>query len=820
MKYSYNWLKEISGTKLSVEALIEGITMHALEIEGVEKVGSAFEGVVVGEILEIVKHPNADKLQLTKVNIGHSLPTSLPKGERGNGDDVILSIVCGAKNISVGDKVPVAQIGTVLPGDFKIKEAEIRGVKSFGMLCAQDELGLGSDHSGILLLDKSLKVGTPLEEVFGENDHILEIKVLPDRAHDAVSHVGLAREVAALAGAKIEYDYEGLKLSKKKTSNLKIVLENKELCSRYIAAKLDNVTIGKSPQWISQRLEKSGIRSINNVVDVTNYVMLELGQPMHAFDFGEIATGLTAEIIVRSAKEGEQITLLDGSVKKLSQADILITNKSAALALAGVMGGKNSGVSEKTTSIVFESATFNSTAIRKTKNKFALNTDAAVRFEKGLDQNLAEKAMVRAIEILTHITDAKLDGIMDEYAVVLKPWTIKLDLAYLNSLLGENVPVKVSEKILISLGFEVKNTGKGLNVTVPTFRLDVQTPEDLIEEIGRIYGYEKIKATAQLARVQSPVANEKRIFVRKIKNILVGQRFSEVYNYAFYSKKDAEFAKLQTLEHLELEAPGNLEQTILRVSLIPNLLKNVREDLKHTKEMHLFEIGKVFLPINEVLPNEKNMLGAVVALEKKTNKKNQQNELRQTPFFEIKSSVDDLLNKLGITNQTYVPFEEASQQIAGSFCHQGRSAEIRIPASKRAIGFIGEVSPLVLRDFDIENRVAFFELDLELLREISNSQSQFKSIPKFPNVMRDVAMIVSAGKRVADILAVIRSEGGELVVDVDLFDIFDFADGTSSYAFHIVLNGQERTLTSQEVDEIIEKIILKLETNLKVKIRK
>ncbi len=778
--------------------------MHALEIEGVEKIGSDFENFVVGEILEISKHPNADKLQLTKINIGNK----------------VLDIVCGAKNISVGDKVPVALVGAKLPNDLEIKEAEIRGEKSFGMLCAKDELGLGSDHAGILLLNKKLEVGTPLKEILGENDYVLEIKVLPDRAHDAVSHVGLAREVAALDSNKIEYDYDGLKLAKKKTSSLKISIENENLCERYIAAKLDNVKIEKSPEWISSRLEKCGIRSINNVVDVTNYVMLELGQPMHAFDFEQISNNGVAEIIVRGAKENEEIIILDGSVKKMSEEDIVIANKQGALALAGVMGGKYSGVNEKTVSIVLESATFNQTSIRKTKNKFALQTDAAMRFEKGLDPNLAEKAMVRAIEILTHITDAKLDGIVDEYPAPVKPWTIKLDLNYVNSLLGENVPVKVSQEILTSLGFEVKKAGKNLSVTVPTFRLDVQTQEDLIEEIGRIYGYEKIVPTAQLVSIKPPVINEQRIFVRKVKNVLVGQGFSEVYNYAFYSQKDSENAKLQTFKHLELEAPGNLEQTILRVSLIPNLLKNVRENLKFAKQLHLFEIGKVFLPSKNFLPNEKNMLCGLVVLEKKPVKKEQQSNLQQTSFFQTKSLINDLLLQLGIMNQNYVSFEDGFEQISKSFCHEGRAAEIKLAGSNQAIGCLGEINPLVLADFDISSRVAFFEFDLELLQNISANENEFRAIPKFPNVMRDLAMIVSNGQRVDDILKVIQEEGGDLIADVDLFDIFDFADGTSSYAFHIMFNAGSRTLTSEEVDVITAKIISKLESQLKVQIRK
>ncbi|MEI7621095.1 MAG: phenylalanine--tRNA ligase subunit beta [Candidatus Moraniibacteriota bacterium] len=821
MKYSYNWLREISGTKLTAQEVIEGITMHALEIEGVEKVGTDFENFVVGEILEIAKHPNADKLQLTKVNIGPSLPASLSKGERGNGQDIILDIVCGAKNISVGDKVPVALVGARMINGLEIKEAEIRGEKSFGMLCAQDELGLGNDHAGILLLDKEVKIGTPLQEILGEQDQIFEIKVLPDRAHDAVSHVGLAREVAALENAKIAYDYDGLKLPKKKTSALKIKIEDSGLCSRYIAAKLDGLKIEKSPQWLSARLEKCGIRSINNVVDVTNYVMLELGQPMHAFDFAQISQQEVAEITVRMAQQDEEITLLDESVKKMSPEDILITNKDGVLALAGVMGGKNSGINQETTSIVLEAASFEATAIRKTRNKFALQTDAALRFEKGLDPNLAEKAMVRALEILTHITDAKLDGIVDEYPAPVKPWTVKLELTYVSSLLGEKVPVSVSQKILTSLGFEVKKSGENLTVTVPTFRLDVRTQEDLIEEIGRVYGFEKIAASAQLVLVKPPTPNKEKIFVRKAKNILAGLGFSEVYNYAFYGQKDCQAARLQSIKHLELALPMSPEQAILRVSLLPNMLKNVRENLKHTKQLQLFEIGKVFLPSEVLLPNEKNVLCGLVVLEKKASKKGTASNLQETCFFQAKALAENLLAQLGVSEFEFAPMSQQSKQIAQSFVHQGRASQIKITGTNEIVGTLAEVDPLVLVAFDIQTRVAFFEFELSALQALATTTRQFKTLPKYPIVTRDLALVVATEKvSVAEILATMKKEAGELLLEIEMFDIFEMAQGNFSYAFHLSFNAPERTLTNPEIESVMEKIITSLEKELGAQIRK
>lgn len=821
---------------MSAEKAVEEITMHGFEVEEVEHVGLEMPGLVVGEILEIEKHPNADKLQVVRVDVGPSLPASLPNGERGKGN--ILQIVCGAHNISVGDKVPVATVGTKLPGDFEIKEAEIRGVKSFGMLCAEDELGLGKDHSGILLLDKSAKVGTPAGELLGEKDTILDIKVLPDRAHDAVSHVGMAREIAALGGTETDYDYDNLILPKKKAKNLGVKIEKAELCERYIAVAMKNIQVTSSPQWLKNRLENCGIRSINNVVDVTNYVMLELGQPLHAFDLAKVSgmqfpisndqfpnksqisnSKKQTEIIVRNAKKGEKITILDGSVKELSSEDIVIANEKEALALAGVMGGSVSGVSDSTTQIILEAATFHPTSIRRTRTRHNLPTDAALRFEKGLDPNLAEKAAVRAIELLEHIAGAQVRGIVDEYTKKKKPWTIKLDLSYTNKLLGENIPEKTSKQILEALGFGVKASKKEFIVNVPTFRLDALTQEDLIEEIGRIYGYDKIKAIAPHARVQAAPVNEKRMFARKLKGVMATQGFSEVYNYSFYGQKEANLIGMGSVKHLELETPLSPELALVRVSLVPNMLKNVKENLKNFKDIKIFELGREFWIDQDLLPEEKMMLvGAIVADQK--GKKGQINKREESPFFAAKAAVDDLMAQLGITDHYYDTFNGSPLDTPRSVWHESRSAEIKIEGIEKAVGYLGEINPFMLANVDIHTRVAMFELDMEALRSISSEQSEFEPLRKFPVVSRDIAMVVDGQVRVDDILKIMQSAGGNLVLDVDLFDIYDFADGTSSYAFHILIGADDRTLTSGEIDGVMEKITQELEKKEDLQIRK
>lgn len=803
MKYSYNWLKDLSGTTLSAQEVAEAITMHSFEVEEMENVGSDFEKVVVGEIMEIEKHPNADKLQVTKTNVG---------GE-------VLQIVCGARNIAVGNKVPVALVGARLGDDFVIKEAEIRGVKSFGMLCAEDELGLGSDHSGIMQLDPLIEVGTKFSEVVSGSDTVLEIKILPDRAHDALSHVGMAREVAALSGTEMDYDYDGLVLDAHGSDKVSVAIDE-QLCPRYIAAVLEHVTVEQSPEWLRSKLERCGIRSINNVVDVTNFVMLELGQPMHAFDFDKISSGDSAMISVRNANPDEMITILDGSQKKLTGADIVIANEREAIALAGVMGGEHTGVSERTQTVVLEAATFAPINIRKTRQRLNLPTDAAMRFEKDIDPNLAEKAMVRAIEMLEHLAGAQLEGIAQQYPHKRAPFTLKLDLAYVDKLLGANVPHEQSIRILGSLGYDVQEDENILRVTVPTFRLDTQSQEDLIEEIGRIYGYEKIAPKALLAPVVAPTVNESRAFTRKTKDLLVALGYSEILSYAFYGNKERELFGLEKVEHLEIELPLTPDLSLMRVSIVPGMLAAVRENVKNFSALRLFEMGKVYWPQQGALPQEKHMLLGAVVLENVSAKQQKTDKRKYGEFYTAKSDIDALLSQLGITGHYYDDFTAHPLEDFASAWHSGRTAEIKMEAGGAAIGFVGEAHPKLLADLGITKRVALFEFDLDALREISLEEKLFMPISKFPTVVRDLSMVVKGNVSVDDILQLMQNVGKQALLDVELFDIFDFEDGTASYAFHIIFGSSERTLTGAEVDALMESIMDALKSELGIEIRK
>ncbi|MEI6587773.1 MAG: phenylalanine--tRNA ligase subunit beta [Candidatus Moraniibacteriota bacterium] len=801
MKYSYNWLKELSQTKLSPEKAAELLTMHSFEIEGLEKSNNNFDGVVVGEILEITKHPNADKLQIARVAVMavHEPP---------------LQIVCGAPNIAVGQKVPVATVGTILPKNLEIKEAEIRGVKSFGMLCAEDELGLGDDHAGILILDKKAKVGDAIEKYLKINkDSILEIKVLPDRAHDILSHVGVARELAILENRKFDYAFSELILPTKKSQKLKVEIKDTDLCKRYIGAVLENITIKESPAWLKERLQACEIRPINNVVDATNYVMLEIGQPLHAFDFENIITENNpkqAQIIIRKARNNETMILLDGSEIKLTENNLLITNGEMPLALAGIMGGRNSGINEDTKTIIIEAASFHAINIRKTRTALGLNTDSSYRFEKDLDPNLTEKALVRVIEILEHIAGGKLEGVVDIYPKKIKPVIIKLDQEYISQLLGEKIPEKEILNILNLL--EIKNSphpsplldkerGRRLfALEIPTYRLDLRTQEDLIEDIGRIWGYEKIISRSMIAEVLPAKINSQVFFERKIQDILIGLGVDEVYNYSFYSADDLRKTGFSENEHFQLANPMNPDQEFVRSKMSINILKNVRENLKNFSEFGIFEIAKCYSLKNNQSVEERNLILAKV-LEKDNNSET---------FYDLKGIVEEVLETLGLKNAEFLTIKKAE-----NLMNSERTASISM--NGKIIGFVGEINQAVLASYKIHKRTAIAEINLEKLREFTGNVLEYKSINKFPVVSRDISMTVPKEIKYSEIVALAQKNGGELIDNILLFDRFE---AKNSMAIRIEMSAKDRTLESAEIDAMMERIVLGLEKDLKVEVRK
>lgn len=804
MKFSYNWLKELSGTKKSPQQLAKLLTMHAFEVENIAPLGKEFDNVLVVEILKVEPHPNADRLRLAIVNCG--------KGKR-------VRIVCGASNIAVGQKVPLATVGAVLPSGVVIHKATIRGVESDGMLCAADELGFGADHDGIMVLEKNAKVGMSFAHYMGYDDVVLTIDVLPNRAHDALSHRGVARDIAALEDRMMTYGKIKFAKRKKQSNRLSVRIRT-EKCARYCGVIIDGVKITESPQWLKNRLVACGIQPINNIVDATNYVMLESGQPLHAFDFDKISRDTQNDrkvnIVVRTARADERSALLDGKEYILGVEDIVIATDQEAIALAGVMGGKKSAVTRNTTAIVLESANFDAATIRKTRTRTGLSTDASYRFERDPDSDGAFDALANAAQLIAKLSSGTIGEIVDVYSKKTKPWTIVLDNSSVEKLLGIAIAPARVKMILSHLGFGVRSTKRSgatiFSVTVPTFRRDVLCTEDLIEEIARVYGYEQIPSVAPHEPITHAQRNDRRHFERATKTVLAGLGFSEAYTYSFYGVRDAERAQIGAIEHCMLENPMNPDQQIMRVSLIPNLLKIIAKNVRQTDRVAIFEVGPAYLPRGKKkLPDERPMIvGALTA------KGGSKGEL----FYELKGVVDELMARTGAGEWFYDDHDVSPQKTLMTLWHGARSAEIKVDHAE--VGIIGEINPLVLTNFDIHQRVAVFEIDLAMMQERADAEREYEPLRKYPTVRRDLSMLVLQNVRVDDILREIQLAGGSLVLDADLFDVYEGErdGGQKSLAFRVMFGADSRTLESKEVDAAIERIIAALEKEFSVTVRR
>jgi len=616
------------------------------------------------------------------------------------------------------------------------------------------------------------------------NDWILDIDILSNRAHDCLSHIGVARECAVLLKSKVQSPKSKVIEDKKlKVGDfVSVKVKDRELCSRYTARVITDIKVGPSPKWLQEKLEAIGQQPINNVVDATNFIAFEMGQPVHAFDLEKLDG---KQVVVRRAKKGEKIITLDGEKCELDNDILVIADSKEPLALAGIKGGKKAEIDNNTKTILLESANFNLHNIHKSSRKLGIATESSLRFEHGLDPNLASEAMNRLAFLIQKIAGGKIaKGMIDAYPYQVKPRKIGIGLFKINSLLGIKISEKEVVRIFNLLGFKVEKKIDRLLVEIPTRRIDIELPEDLIEEIGRIYGYEKIPPKPPVGILVSAKPNDLLKLKNKVKNILESLGLTEVYNYSFVGEGD----------DLELENPLSSDLKYLRRDLIINLLKNVRENFKYFNEVRLFELGKVYLK------NEKMMLAGVIG--KKEN----------SLFYEVKGIVDGLLNKLGISNQWYDDFQATPENTEKKIWHLGRSAEIKI--DNKEIGFVGEINPGILSEFGIKYKVAAFNIDFELLIKLVSEELIYQRPSKYPAVVRDIAILVNLGDRVADVLNVINSAGSELVQDVDLFDMYEGRElprGKKNLAFHIVYQVKDRTLTDKEVDRIHKKIIRALE---------
>ncbi len=651
-------------------------------------------------------------------------------------------------------------------------------------------------------------------------DWILDIDILPNRAGDCLSHIGVARECCALTGSKFQIPDSKVKEDKtlKVKNFVEIEVKDKKDCPRYTARVIIGVKVGPSPKWIKEKLEACGQRSINNVVDITNYVMLETGQPLHAFDFDKIEANKRGfpqkKIIVRRAKDKEKIITLDNEEYGLNEDVLVIADEKEPLAIAGIKGGKKAEIDSRTKNIILESANFDPQLIRKASRKINLKTDSSWHFENGLDPNLAETAINRAAFLISKIAKGKVaQGLVDFYPKKVLSKKIRLDLEYLKSLLGIDISRKEAVKILESLGLKVKDYKlRFLNVEVPTFRLDISIQEDLIEEVARIYGFQKLVSRFPQAVLVPPKRNLEIFWEKIIKDNLKEAGFFENYNYSFINEKTAKIFRYNLNDLIEIKNPVSIEYKYLRPSLIPNLLKNVGYNFRYFNKIKIFEVGKVFnqLADNSKQIAEKKMLTGVIA-----------EKGGEDGFYQLKGVVDLLLQKLGISNIWYDQYQPTPEESDLDIWNPKRCAEIKI--GQEEIGFLGEISFKILRDLDIEGELVVFDFDFEKLVRISSEEYEYRPLSKFPSAVRDLAILVPIKVKVIEVLNKINLIGGKLVRDVDLFDIYEgeeLPEGKKNLAFHIIYQAEDRTLSSEEIEEIHQKIIKNLEKEQDWEIRK
>ncbi|NQV13013.1 MAG: phenylalanine--tRNA ligase subunit beta [Parcubacteria group bacterium] len=794
MKISRNWLNEYVNIKSTKPTKVgETLTMGIAEVEGVQELGAGLDDVVVGEMKEIKKHPNADKLFVSQVDVGEAKPRQ-----------VIFGQVVALK---VGDKLPIALAPAKLPGGMKVKKTKLRGVDSAGMCCLNSELGILDQADDVNFFPKSIKNGTKIAKALGLDDAILEIdnKSLTHRA-DLFCHVGIARELAALLSKKLTLP----KLTKPKAGTkykLNITVKDKKLCYRYAGIILDSIKISPSPDWMQAHLSAAGMRPINNVVDITNYVMLEYGQPLHAFDVAKLKSKKEKEksIVVRAAKKNETITTLDGETRKLSEKVIVIADEKEPVAIAGIMGGASTEVSEKTTTIAIESANFNETLIRKASQELGLRTEGSIRHEKGLSLDLPEQGLLRAIDLLQKHAGAKIvSKVTDTLAKKLKPATVKLDLEYLNKLVGVDIPKTKVSSILKSLEFKVKGQGKTLDVEVPIFRTDIAIPEDLIEEVARVYGYDNV-TPQEITGVLEPVEELPDMhWGDKITEVLVGAGFTEMQNYSFYGEKLLRRCLLTSKDHIELANPMSEDLQYLRTSLLPWLFYDVAKNIREFDQINLFEIGHVYFPGCE----SKALSGVMLGNKEKV-------------FYDLKGVIELLLKKLNISYQTCELARTADCEYWNMYA-VGRS--LQYMSGKDILGTLSLLDQRVATNFNIKGKkLAFFSFSIDQLAQKASSLTKYQPLPKFPPVTLDIALVVKQSMPAGKIMKFIQERGRPLLEKVELFDVYSgkqLDGGQKNLAFHLTYRAQDRTLQDKEVEAIQQKLVGALENELGARVRK
>ena len=805
MIFSLGWLTDYVEVDVSPEELGEMLTMTGIELEALEDRGKELHGVFVAQITGMRKHPDADRLSLCEVSDG----------------ETSCGVVCGADNMKEGDKVALARAGTFLPptsrfpDGIEIKESRIRGEVSQGMLCSEEEMGL-SDHSdGIMILSPKAELGRSMADELGYEGVILELGVPPNRP-DCLSVFGVAREVSAILGQDLKKPEFALAEEGESVSGRsRVEVLDTEACPRYCCRLVEGVSVGPSPEWLRKRLESSGVRSVNNVVDVTNFVMLEQGQPLHAFDYDKLREG---NISVRKASDGETITTLDGVERKLLAEDLLICSGDEPVALAGIMGGGETEIDDATTSVLLEAACFSPEGIRKTARRIGLKSESSSRFEKGVDPGNVPFALDRAAELVGRLAGGTVaEGAVDAYPSPAGPREISLSVGKVRGLLGISTDSGEVAEILQSLHFEIVSFSEdSLALRVPTFRVDVEREIDVVEEVARLLGYDNIPSVEPEVPMVAKNINVITVMEKRLRDIFVSHGFLEAINYSFESPDLLE--PFGVGESIGVLNPISRDLSRMRTSLLPGLVKNVKLNLsRQNQDIRLFESGKVFYPKRkDQLPNESKKFAAV-ATGKRAPEVWSGDEF---DFFDIKSVLERSAEVLSVDSK--VEFGDVSSETSESgFLRPGRSSTITLRG--KVLGFVGELHPYLMEKLELDGSVYALELDLSLLSvAYAASEKKFSPLPRFPSLRRDMALVVDDSVAVREILSVVRGENSSIIENAWVFDIYrgdSLGRGKKSVALSLLLRDMEKTLTDEDANDVWQNVLEKLKKTLGAELR-
>ena len=791
MKVPFNWLKDYVDIDMTAEELGDALTLSGSKVEEVLTAGAEIENIVTCQIEKIEQHKDAEKLKICQVNIGSEM----------------IQIVTAADNMKEHDKVPVALHGAILADGSKIKKGKLRGEVSNGMFCSEEELGLadGKEVIGLMILPEDAPVGVCIKEYLGLNKQVLDFEITSNRP-DCLSIVGMARETAATTRKtyKMPKTRFEVKCHKNINDEIKVSVKDK-LCNRYMARGVKNVKVAPSPAWMQERLLDAGVRPINNIVDITNFVMLELGQPMHAFDKRELKS---SNIVVERAKDGDKFVTLDEIERELNSEVLCIKDGEEIVALAGIMGGLNSGVKDDTTEIIFESANFDGTNIRVNSKNLGLRTESSSRFEKDIDPNLAALALDRACALVEELGCGEImEGTIDVYNNVKEEKTLEVSVNWINKFLGTSLEAEEMKRCLDSLDLKTTIKGDTLEILVPTFRIDIDIREDVAEEVARIYGYNNIPATLISTSTEKEPKDKKQLLDEKVIDTMLASGLNQSISYSFVSPKV--FDKICVAEDnilrnvVKIKNPLGEDYSVMRTSTLPSMMESLARNYARSNEIvRLFEIGKTYIPNSDEneLPTEKNILTIGI--------------YGECDYFDLKGIVENLLDSLGLKSANFKRMSENPSY------HPGKTAELVL--GKTSLGVLGEIHPDVNENYGIDVPCYVAELDLDAMYNFSKTEKSYKALPKYPAITRDIALLVDDLVLVQEIEDAIKKAGGQVVEKVELFDVYKGAqipEGKKSIAYAIAYRDPSKTLKDKDINKVHDKILRALEYKLGAQLR-